>query len=379
MPFLPSARTLWIAALVVTLAVLVGRRYEPGHGLTALTQFDVTFQPRQVPALAAIPHHVRSPTGFDGQFYCQLALDPLLLDPHTRAAIDTPVFRGRRILIPWLTYLLGAGRPYWIVHLYPLVNIAFWLLLLVLLVRRVPSATRFDRAAITAILFSTGILESVRLALLDLPVSYFAVLPCLLGATGAGGVAALACACLSRETGVLAIASFFGLRRPVDRPLWHRAALAIAAVVPLFLWYLYIGYRWGGAFDPRSPLSSPIVHMLHALWWNLSRVVAELSPGAMASVAIIVGLCTQAGFLWRHRRMEDPLWRLGAIFTVLLLFLGPDMWALPSATCRYMIPLTIAFNLQLVRTPELPRRWTWFSLGNAYSVFGVIKFLTYTS
>ena len=375
----PSSRTLWIAGLVATLVLLVGLRYEPGNGLTALTQFDVEHQPRQNPVLASIPHHVRSPSGFDGQFYCQLALDPLLLDPRTPSELDNPVFRGRRILVSWIAFLAGAGRPYWIVHVYPLINVAFWLLLLALLLRTVPTATVFDRTAITAILFSTGTLESVRLALLDLPVTYFAVLPCLLGATGVWGVVALACACLSRETGVLAVAAFYGARTPCQRAFVQRAVLAAVAVFPLFLWHLYIAYRWGNAFDPRSPLSTPVVHMLHALWWNLGRVVTEFSPGAIASVAIIVGLTAQAGFLWWQRRIHDPLWRLGAAFSVLFLFLGAPMWELPPAACRYMIPLTIAFNLQLLRETERPRRWAWLAVGNAYSIFGVIKFLTYAS
>ncbi len=376
---MPTARTVWIAGMIAALLLLVALRYEPGHGLTTLTQFDVVFQPRQVPALATIPHHVRSPTGFDGQFYCQLALDPLLLDPHTPAALDIPAFRARRILVPWLAYLLGAGQPYWIVHLYPLLNVGFWLLLLALLLRVVPGATGLERAAITAILFSTGALESVRLAVTDLPASYFAVLPALLGAAGIGGIAALAAASLTRETGILAIASFYAAPSPVQRPLWQRFALAGAALVPVALWNGYIFWRWDLSFTAGGTLGLPFVHMAAALWANLLRFLSELSPGGLGGVATIAGLLVQTTYLWTHRRPADPLWRVGVAFSVLMVFLGGFVWAIPNGACRFLLPLTIAFNLQLVRAPQQPHRRAWFVAGNAYSLFGVLKFLTYAS
>ncbi len=376
---MPTARTVWIAGMIAALLLLVALRYEPGHGFTALTQFDVVFQPRQVPALAAIPHHVRSPSGFDGQFYCQLALDPLLRDPHTREALDVPSFRARRILVPWLAYLLGAGQPYWIVHLYPLLNVGFWLLLLALLLRVVPGATGLERTAITAILFSTGALESVRLAVTDLLASYFAVLPALLGAAGIGGSAALAAASLTRETGLLAVASFYAAPSPGQRPLWQRFALAGAALVPFALWNGYLLWRWDSSFTTSGSLGLPFVHMAAALWSNLLRFLTELSPGGLGGVATIAGLLVQTTYLWTHRRPADPLWRVGVAFSVLMVFLGAFVWAIPNGACRFLLPLTIAFNLQLVRTPQQPHRWAWLAAGNAYSLFGVLKFLTYAS
>ena len=376
---MPTARTLWIAGMVSVLMLLVALRYEPGHGFTALTQFDVVFQPRQVPELAAIPHHVRSPSGFDGQFYCQLALDPLLLDPHTPDALDIPAFRARRILVPWLAYLIGAGQPYWIVHLYPLINVGFWLLLLALLLRVVPGATGFERTAIAAILFSTGTLESVRLAVTDLPASYFAVLPALLATAGIGGFAALVAASLTRETGILAIASFYAAPAPVQRPRWHRLALAGATLIPFAIWNAYIIWHWQHSLTTGGTLGLPFVHMAAALWSNLLRFLTELSPGGLAGVATIVGLLVQTTYLWLHRRTSDPLWRAGIAFSMLMLVLGPFVWAIPNGACRFLQPLTIAFNLQLVRTPQQAHRWVWLAAGNAYSLFGVLKFLTYTS
>lgn len=376
---MPSARTFWILSLIAALALLVGRRYEPGHGLTALIQFDVENQLRQTPTLATIPHHVRTPSGFDGQFYAQIALDPLLLDPDTAKAIDYPPFRARRILVPALAHVLGAGQPFWIIQVFPLINVVFWALLFALLLRTVPTTAAFDRTAVTAILFSTGALESIRLSVIDLPATYFAVLPCLVGATGLGAVAAFACTCLTRETGVLASAAYFVRRSPVERSFFSRALLGAAALTPFVLWMAYLNLRVESAFVPRGPVGLPLVHMADALALNLWRVLTELSPGAINSLLVIAGLLTQAVFLWTHRRLDDPLWRIGAAFTLLLLILGGPVWELPSAACRYMLPLTIAVNLQLVREPATPHRWWWFLAGNACLPFGVLRFLTYQS
>ena len=99
----------------------------------------------------------------------------------------------------------------------------------------------------------------------------------------------------------------------------------------------------------------------------------------MGGVATIGGLLVQATYLWTHRRPPDPLWRIGVTFSVLMVFLGGFVWAIPNGACRFLLPLTIAFNLQLVRTPQQPHRWAWLAAGNAYSLFGVLKFLTYAS
>ena len=86
-------------------------------------------------ALRAIPHF-RSPlVSYDGQFYAQRALDPLLRDPEVDHAMDLAPFRARRILFSWTAYLLGMGRPAWIIEAYALQNVVCWLIIAVLLTR----------------------------------------------------------------------------------------------------------------------------------------------------------------------------------------------------------------------------------------------------
>ena len=54
---------------------------------------------------------LRGKRGNDGQQFLTLALDPLQSDPGTSAALDNPIYRGKRLLYPLLAWLLGFGQP----------------------------------------------------------------------------------------------------------------------------------------------------------------------------------------------------------------------------------------------------------------------------
>lgn len=62
--------------------------------------------------------------GNDGQQFLALALDPLQLEPGTSAAVDNPIYRGKRLLYPLLAWLLGLGQPGAIVWTLGLINVA---------------------------------------------------------------------------------------------------------------------------------------------------------------------------------------------------------------------------------------------------------------
>ena len=52
--------------------------------------------------------------------------------------MDLAPYRARRILFSWTAFLLGLGRPAWILEAYALQNVAGWLLLAALLTRWMP-------------------------------------------------------------------------------------------------------------------------------------------------------------------------------------------------------------------------------------------------
>jgi glycosyltransferase involved in cell wall biosynthesis len=61
--------------------------------------------------------------GNDGQQFLSLALDPLQLDPATSAALDNPVYRGKRLLYPLVAWALGGGQPPGVLWSLGLVNV----------------------------------------------------------------------------------------------------------------------------------------------------------------------------------------------------------------------------------------------------------------
>ena len=79
-----------------------------------------------------------------------------------------PIGRGR-ILFSWTAFLLGLGQPHLILQAYALQNVAFWLLLAVLLWRWFPPRTVRHFALWFGCMFSHGMIVSVGWALPDGP------------------------------------------------------------------------------------------------------------------------------------------------------------------------------------------------------------------
>ena len=103
----------------------IGGFYETDNGFTSLIRFGDTRHHQALPAVRTIPHHVENSAGYDGQFYAQLAVDPLLLDPAIDEALDSPAYRGRRILFSWTAFLLGLGQPRFVLQAYAMQNVIF--------------------------------------------------------------------------------------------------------------------------------------------------------------------------------------------------------------------------------------------------------------
>ena len=72
------------------------------------------------------------------------------------------------------------------------------------------------------------------------------------------------------------------------------------------------------------------------------------------------------------RAINHPWWRIGAAYSILLLFLSYWVWSGYWAACRAVLPMTIAFNLLLP-----PNRFFWplWILGNLTLLHGVWRFL----
>lgn len=378
----------WVAAGLAAVVALSGYvRCVAKYGdLTPLIRFGREFDAVAVPAIRAQPHHVHEGNGFDGQFYAQLATDPLLLRPETAAAMDNTSVRPRRILMPAVTWALSAGgQARLVLWIYPLLNLAAWLALGVVAWRILrPEGEGVAVAAFLAIVLGPGAIESASRAVTDLPA--FVLAFASLGIAGFGGAVLLGVAGLGRETMLLAWPGRVGELRDW-KTNWRRWLIDGALVaLPLAVWMLSLHLRFGGggAGVDGGNLGLPF----SGLVTRLKEIAEHLSAQPVTSAAdlilhpaiqcslLIVSVLTQMGFLIAKPRWNDGLWRWGVLAGVLGLCLGWATWEAFYTVTRHLLPLHLAFNLLLVRS-ESRATWFWLIVGNLHVLSRVMYWVDF--
>ena len=156
-----------VAALFTWIVLLF---YIPGEGFTYLIEFGELNHSRFLPEVRAVNHfELPHSYGYDGQWYAQIAVHPLLTDPELKGAVATLPYRARRILFEWTAWVLGGGNPIRVMNAYALQNVACWFLLAFLLLRWFPPVSWGIGFRWAAVLFSFGLIFSMRGALPDGP------------------------------------------------------------------------------------------------------------------------------------------------------------------------------------------------------------------
>jgi hypothetical protein len=344
-------------AAVLFFLLLIARFWHPVYGFTSLIQLDGASDDRKIAAFRERPIFVYpGSAGYDGIYYAELAYDPTLRNPEFATALDSFSYRARRILPSALAWLLAAGQPDLIVHVYSLLNVAAWLVLAALLWRLLDVSDGRGLLAWLGVMFSAGTLASVRLSLTDLVALAIVAGAMLAVERGKNSLAAavLAAAALARET---SLAAFAGL---AQRPWFSRQnflrALAVAA--PLAAWIAYVRFRAGHADAGWGNFTLPVVGLVEKWGESLRalRTVAD-KPLAWTSLLATLALTVQAAFMLTRWRPDDRWWRLGAVFAGVMLCLGTAVWeGFPGAAARALLPLTLAFNLVVHRT-RAPLAW----------------------
>ena len=386
----------WVVAYALVIAAFlaaVGRYYHPAYGFTALIEFPAAGHGYELPAVQNAPHYDHPASGgYDGQFYAQMAVEPLLRPAAIDRALDDPPYRAHRILFSWIAYSAGFGRPSAILQAAALENVVVWLVLAGLLWYWIPPKSARAFVLWAGTLLAHGTLMSVRYALPDGLSLLLIALSVLAMETGrpivAGAVLGLAT--LARETAILAGVMFVRLlsRRPVhspDRPTyvrgWRQAAWAGAlAILPFAVWldYLRSIYR-GRTLAGGGHITAP--------FWGLGSEITSVwrqfsdwsAPAFRDDLLALVAFLTQAIWIvWRlTRRRETPAWALVAAAFLLLAGLAhPVVWdGAPGAYTRVAMPLTMGVNVLLARDPRAS--WWWIALANLGVVPGVALLLSF--
>jgi len=380
-PNVPSVPPIvrWLVYLFTVALFLwsIGRFYDPSTGFTALIGFGETFAARTLPAVKTIPHHiVRQSSGYDGQFYAQMATDPLLRDPAIDRAMDDAPLRARRILFSWTAYVLGMGRPRWILQAYALQNVLCWIVLSVLLLRWFPLTSGRTIALWIATLLTGGLIWSVRSALLDGP----SLMLLALGMTALErghwwlSAAVFGVSGLARETNLLSVAAQVRPTALSIRSIAAQLGQVALIVLPLTVWfdYIYSIYRTL-LYTTGSTLARPFAALVWKWQLTLSDVLARgWNASGRFSALTLLAVSVQAVYVAIRWDWKNPWWRLGMAYAVLMPLLGVPLWeGEPPTALRVLLPLALAFNILLRDCKREALFWVLLVCGNTTVVVGM--------
>jgi glycosyltransferase involved in cell wall biosynthesis len=283
--------------------------------------------------------------GNDGQQFLSLALDPLQQLPGTSAALDNPIYRGKRLLYPLLAWLAGLGQPALIPWSLGLINVALIGCCGALVAGWAQLEQRSPQWGL-AVLALPSYWITLSLDTADLLATTLLLASALAfrSQRPAALVASLSVALLSRETGLLAWASS-GLTSLRERR-WRW--LLPLALVPLPL------LAWTASLKARFPATADgLLVSLHFTWPGVGIATKALQ---------LLGLASFPGApLGTAERLFDSLcfglWLLSlGLLLAVALRPGLNRW-LRLTAALYLVPALCTSTQILARFPDYTRVW----------------------
>jgi hypothetical protein len=317
----------------------------------------------------------KGPSGYDGQFYYYMAVDPL----HASVHMDNAPYRYQRILFSMAVWALSlGGRPE---------LVAWWLLILNVvgaLAGTTALALLLERRGLSpwfSLAFGLyfGQLASITHDVPDGLAAGFVVFAALAADRERWKEAALwlAIASLTRET-TLIFAAAAALDALVLRR-WGRAALMLAAGVPLLLWLLTLRLLFGqtGLFFSGVVSGAPKIPFAGA------RSIASASPRFIITLVVII-LPALLALAWAVREVLRKTWRSspGLLFAVLIsvglvIFLNSFTYSDLASSTRVTIGLSLCWLLYAAARQSRPllRLASPWALGAGFYAFAVVMSL----
>lgn len=321
-------------------------------GRVAVHQFDASFfvtagyafcQPSMVPAGL----RVDTGSGYDGEFYYRIALDPWTTERTAHGiTIDDPPYREQRILYPLLAHALALARPQWVPWTMILVS---YLAVCALGFTAALFARAFGMHPLEGLVipFYPGILLALDRDLPDaLSISLMlAALYLLHSRRIILGACVLALAVLARETTVLLAGALFAeslwrtLRRQTN---WTESACLMIPLGSFAAWQLSIFATWGmlGDFSGTGVLAFPgkALVMLIAQAIELS---IRFHPLLLAELTLLGGTTALAAISFFRSAIERGVKVAWIGYLVLACLLSGRVWvedwAFMRATAELMV------------------------------------------
>ena len=339
-----------IAAVAASAFVLVELAHDggdPGRSVRAGLPFA---DPAAVP-----PGLPVSDSGYDGQFYYRLALDPLTTEPTAFGiTLDRAAYRQQRILYPAAAWAVSAADPSRVPAALIAVNLVAWIALAWLGARYAQALGRHSAWGLLFPLYP-GFLVTVTHDLTEL-VGACVLLTGLLALSRARvgrAAAAFSVAPFARETALgvaLAVLATSAVQDLRSRRIGRTTLLLLIPFAVAVAWQLVLAARWGGvalgqgttAFAP--PLFGPVAAVLRNESLPPDALVIWL--GLLAVLVAIVGLTFAA---LRRTGAERPLLLAWLGYLALNVLYEGNIWSNPAGFLRADLELSllgIAFVLR---------------------------------
>lgn len=343
--------------------LFVARQFSPGHGFTRLLEVGQVFLPRALPEFQALNPITFPGKGYDGQFYAQIAIDPLLKNSHLPTALDDAEYRSRRIGMPAISWLLGGGEPARVVTCYTLINLAAWYCLLGLILKSEQPATVQAWMCVGATMLGSGVFASLQRSLTDLPATTLLVAAGVL--TGRWmRTALLALSLLTKETyAVCAWLPFADLSEKTASG-WQRIATLAAVILPLLFWLIYAHSRLKSNSYNTGDVSWPFEGWIYGI---LFLVKQRKVYAVLAALSLVVQLI----YLGWQPQYTSFYWCIAVSFAFASCLMSDDPFTSDVSFTRDLLPVTVGFNALLIK--ESPRGFCyWFLGGNIGLASGVV-------
>jgi hypothetical protein len=360
---------IFILMLSVPSVILFGS-HSRDPSFFSLIHFGQSFASGQLAGVRELGVPIFSKYGYDGQFYAQLSLDPLLLTEDLNSALDNPSYRARRIGLPALAAVFGLGQVELTLRIYVFLNFVFWVLLAWVLLRVYSPNSWRDFALLVSILWTSGSLISLSRALTDFPAASLGLVLVLLRCCKPVTGWLFGFTALCKETAMLSFGAYIsrcGFAREKFNP-W----IILPLIVPIVFWTIYSWFMLSdlsstglGNFEwPGLGFSDKIIKSLsdiYSMTLHSSNLrIATLILEVFAPISLFI----QCAYMLLRWRLTDPIWCFGAGFVALFLVLGPSVWEAQFAYTRALLPLTMSFNLLLHAHASDRGFWVCFFMGN---------------
>lgn len=362
----------FLVILVIPVVQILLTHYSPDDGFLGLIYFGRDFYENALPEIKEISPVTSSPSGYDGQFYAQLALHPTLTDLDIVRAMDNPSYRARRIGLPILAFCLGLGKPSWILQIYALLNVGFWIVLLIIIYRYVGLKQLRDWLLVFALLWTTGTLTSVERSLTDFPATVLGALALFSGNNWIFAASLLGFSGLVKETSVLSYA-VISWKNGISKIDINRLFItALLLFLPLAIWLMIVNFRLPsgtemgiGNFDfPFFGIANKVWNDIHTLLTGGIGASRLDRLKLISEIISVLSLIVQAVYILVNPRFKSAKWRFGIGFVILLVLLGEGIWVEQLAYCRALLPLTFSFNMLIHEHEYGHKYWFWYLLGN---------------